>query len=116
MTKTELKAALRNMNLMTVEEVKEKMGDAPCVTLTFYKMDGSVRVMRATRNFKFAEAHKFVTDYEQPSGQGLPYDNTLNKLVTVYDLEQVYDPKEDKLVAKGFRQVPANRMLSVVVG
>ena len=102
MTKTELKAALRNMNLMTVEEVKEKMGDAPCVTLTFYKMDGSVR---ATRNFKVADAHKFVTEYEQPSGQGLPYNNTLNKLVTVYDLEK-----------KGFRQVPANRMLSVVVG
>jgi len=105
MTKTELKAALRNMKLMTVEEVKEKMGNAPCVTLTFYKMDGSVRVMRATRNFKFAAANKFVTDYEQPSGQGLPYNNTLNELVTVYDLEK-----------KGFRQVPANRMLSVVVG
>lgn len=105
MTKTEMKNALRNMNLMTVEEVKEKMGDAPCVTLTFYKMDGSVRVMRATRNFKFAEAHEFVTGYEKPSGQGLPYNNTLNKLVTVYDLENT-----------GFRQVPANRMLSVVVG
>lgn len=105
MTKTELKAALRNMNLMTVEEVKEKMGNAPCVTLTFYKMDGSVRVMRATRNFKFLADNAFVTDYERPSGQGLPYNNTLHELVTVYDLEK-----------KGFRQVPANRMLSVVVG
>lgn len=105
MTKTELKKALRMMNLMTVEEVKEKMGNAPCVTLTFYKMDGSLRVMRATRNFKFANAHKFVTDYEAPNGNGLPYDNTANELVTVYDLE-----------SKGFKQVPANRMLSVVVG
>lgn len=105
MTKTEMKNALRNMNLMTVDEVVGKMGDATCVTLTFYKMDGSVRVMRATRNFKFAEAHEFVTDYVAPNGKGLPYCNTVKKLVTVYDLE-----------SKGFRQVPANRMLSVVVG
>ena len=105
MTKNEMKNALRNMNLMTVEEVVGKMGDATCVTLTFYKMDGSVRVMRATRNFKFTEVHEFVTDYVAPNGKGLPYCNTAKKLVTVYDLE-----------SKGFRQVPANRMLSVVVG
>jgi hypothetical protein len=46
-----------------------------------------------------------VTGYETPSGDGLPYNNTINKLVTVFDLE-----------SKAFRQVPANRMLSVVVG
>jgi hypothetical protein len=105
MNKTELKNALRNMNLMTVEELVEKMGAAPCVTLSFYKMDGSLRVMRATRNFKFAEKHNFVTDYEAPTGEGLRYNNTNRKLVTVYDLEK-----------KSFKQVPANRMLSVVVG
>jgi hypothetical protein len=105
MNKNELKNALRNMNLMSVEELVEKMGAAPCVTLSFYKMDGSLRVMRATRNFKFAEKHNFVTDYEAPNGDGLRYNNTARKLVTVYDLE-----------AKGFRQVPANRMVSVVVG
>jgi hypothetical protein len=105
MTKNELKNALRNMNLMSVEELVEKMGAAPCVTLSFYKMDGSLRVMRATRNFKFAAKHNFVTDYEAPNGNGLPYNNTARKLVTVYDLEE-----------KSFKQVPANRMLSVVVG
>ena len=105
MTKNELKNALRNMNLMTVDEVIEKMGNAPCVTLTFYKMDGSIRVMRATRNFKFAESHEFLTDYVAPNGNGLGYNNKAHKLLTVYDLE-----------SKGFRQVPANRMLSVVVG
>lgn len=105
MNKTELKNALRNMNLMTVEELVEKMGNAPCVTLTFYKMDGSLRVMRATRNFKFAAKHDFVTEYEAPNGNGLPYNNTVRKLVTVYDLEK-----------KSFKQVPANRMVSVVVG
>jgi hypothetical protein len=105
MNKTELKNALRNMNLMTVEELVEKMGAAPCVTLSFYKMDGSLRVMRATRNFKFAAKHNFVTDYEAPTGEGLRYNNTARKLVTVYDLED-----------KSFKQVPANRMLSVVVG
>jgi hypothetical protein len=105
MNKNELKNALRNMNLMSVEELVEKMGAAPCVTLSFYKMDGSLRVMRATRNFKFAEKHNFVTDYVAPNGNGLPYNNTINKLVTVFDLEE-----------KSFKQVPANRMLSVVVG
>ena len=105
MNKNELKNALRNMNLMSVEELVEKMGAAPCVTLSFYKMDGSLRVMRATRNFKFAAKHNFVTDYEAPNGNGLPYNNKAHGLVTVYDLEE-----------KSFKQVPANRMLSVVVG
>ena len=105
MNKNELKNALRNMNLMSVEELVEKMGAAPCVTLSFYKMDGSLRVMRATRNFKFAEKHNFVTNYVAPNGNGLPYNNTINKLVTVFDLDD-----------KSFKQVPANRMLSVVVG
>ena len=105
MNKNELKNALRNMNLMSVEELVEKMGAAPCVTLSFYKMDGSLRVMRATRNWDFLKSHDFVTNYEAPCGRGLGYDNTSKKLLTVWD--------EDD---KSFKQVPANRMLSVVVG
>lgn len=101
----EMKKALREMNLMTVEEVKAAMADHKVVTLTFYKMDGSLRVMKANRNFAFDNEHSIVTGYEAPTGEGLPYNNTINKLVTVYDIEK-----------KGFRQVPANRMLSVVVG
>ena len=105
MTKNELKNALRNMNLMSVEELVEKMGDARCVTLTFYKMDGSLRVMRATRNWDFLKHHDFVTNYEAPCGRGLGYNNTAKELLTVWDIED-----------EGFKQVPANRMLSVVVG
>ena len=100
----EMKKALREMNLMTVEEVKAAMADHKVVTLTFYKMDGSVRVMKANRNFVYDEQNKDVTGYVAPSGVGLRYDNTAKKLVTVYDLEK-----------KEFRQVPANRMISVVV-
>ena len=37
----EMKKALREMNLMTVEEVKAAMADHKVVTLTFFKMDGS---------------------------------------------------------------------------
>lgn len=105
MNKNEMKNALRNMNLMSVAELKEKMGNAPCVILTFYKMDGSLRVMRANRNFAFDKDNAFVTGYVSPSGKGLSYNNEAKGLVTVYDLEN-----------EGFRQVPANRMLSVVVG
>ena len=108
MTKTqlaEMKKALREMNLMTVEEVKAAMADHKVVTLTFYKMDGSLRVMKANRNFAFDKKNEVVTGYETPNGSGLPYNNTIKKLVTVFDLEN-----------KAFRQVPANRMLSIVVG
>jgi hypothetical protein len=101
----EMKKALREMNLMTVEEVKAAMADHKVVTLTFYKMDGSLRVMKANRNFAFDKKNEVVTGFEAPTGEGLPYNNTINKLVTVFDLE-----------SKAFRQVPANRMLSVVVG
>lgn len=104
-TKSALRASLRNMNLMTTDEVVEKMGKHNVVTLTFYKMDGSLRVMKATRNFAFTAQNDVVTGFEAPTGDGLRYNNTINKLVTVFDLE-----------SKGFRQVPANRMLSVVVG
>ena len=101
----EMKKTLREMNLMTVEEVKAAMADHKVVTLTFYKMDGSLRVMKANRNFAFDKKNDVVTGFEAPTGEGLPYNNTINKLVTVFDLEK-----------KAFRQVPANRMLSVVVG
>lgn len=104
-TKSALRKALREMNLMTVEEVKAAMADHKVVTLTFYKMDGSLRVMKANRNFAFDKKNEVVTGYETPNGSGLPYNNTINKLVTVFDLEN-----------KAFRQVPANRMLSIVVG
>lgn len=104
-TKSALRKALHSMSLMTVEEVKAAMGNHKVVTLTFYKMDGSIRVMKANRNFAFNRENSIVTGYEAPTGEGLRYNNTDYNLVTVYDLE-----------AKGFRQVPANRMLSVVVG
>jgi hypothetical protein len=94
-----------NMNLMSAAELMNKMGNAPCVTLTFYKKDGSLRVMKANRNFAFDKKNEVVTGFEAPTGEGLPYNNTSRKLVTVFDLEK-----------KAFRQVPANRMLSVVVG
>lgn len=41
-TKSALRKALREMNLMTVDEVKAAMADHKVVTLTFYKMDGSL--------------------------------------------------------------------------
>lgn len=104
-TKSALRKALREMNLMTVDEVKAAMADHKVVTLTFYKMDGSLRVMKANRNFAFDKKNDVVTGYVAPTGEGLRYDNTAHELVTVFDLEK-----------KAFRQVPANRMLSVVVG
>ena len=104
-TKSALRKALRSMSLMTVEEVKAAMGNHKVVTLTFYKMDGSLRVMKANRNFAFDNTNSIVTGFEAPSGVGLRYDNTAHELVTVFDLE-----------SKSFKQVPANRMLSVVVG
>ena len=103
MNKTEFKTALRNMNLMTVDEVKEKMGDAKDVTLRFYKMDGTIREMNCTRNFKWLKEEGWLTDYVEPNGNGLNYDNTLHKLVTVWEH------------GVGFKQVPANRMLRVIV-
>ena len=95
----------KNMNLMTVADLKNKMGNALCVTLTFYKKDGSLRVMRCNRNFAFDKANDEFTNYVAPHGKGLRYDNESYGLVTVYDLE-----------SEGFRQVRAGNVLSVVVG
>jgi hypothetical protein len=94
-----------NMNLMSAAELMNKMGNAPCVTLTFYKKDGSLRVMRCNRAFAFDEKNANFTGYVAPNGRGLRYDNNAYGLVTVYDLE-----------SEGFRQVRAGNVLSVLVG
>jgi hypothetical protein len=94
-----------NMNLMSAAELMNKMGNALCVTLTFYKKDGSLRVMRCNRAFAFNEKNADFTGYVSPNGNGLRYDNNAYGLVTVYDLE-----------SEGFRQVRAGNVLSVLVG
>ena len=94
-----------NTNLMSAAELMNKMGNALCVTLTFYKKDGSLRVMRCNRAFAFNEKNANFTGYAAPNGRGLRYDNNAYGLVTVYDLE-----------SEGFRQVRAGNVLSVIVG
>lgn len=93
------------MNLMSAAELMNKMGNALCVTLTFYKKDGSLRVMRCNRAFAFDAQNADFTGYAAPNGRGLRYDNNAYGLVTVYDLE-----------SEGFRQVRAGNVLSVLVG
>lgn len=112
--KTNVKAnAVRNMNTMTVEELKNKMGDALCVTVTFLKRStGELRTIRCTRNFKFAMSNADAVGYVAPNGKGLPYNNEARGLVTVFDLDDL-DKREIK---RKFKQIPANSVLSVVVG
>lgn len=98
--------AVRNMNTMTVEELKNTMGDALCVTVTFLKRTtGKLRTLRCTRNFKFTKSNSEAVGYVAPNGKGLPYNNEKRGLVTVFDLDE-----------ESFKQVPANSVLSVVVG
>lgn len=121
-TKSDTAKALNNMKFMTVEEVKEQIANNVIVTLTFIKKNGEVRVMKASRNWEFLKTYAPVTCYEAPNGKGLSYDNTEKKLVTVYDMEVKKDKngqpvyKDGKPVWGGFKQVPADRMLSIVIG
>lgn len=114
-TKSDIAKTLNKMNFMTVEEVKEKIANNIVVTLTFIKKNGELRVMKASRNWEFLKTYAPVNGYEAPNGNGLRYDNTAHELVTVFDIETKMG-KDGKLHYGGFKQVPANRMLSVVVG
>lgn len=99
-------AAIRNMDNMTVEELKNKMGDALCVTVTFLKRTtGELRTIRCNRNFVFDNMNCDAVGYVAPNGKGLRYNNEKRGLVTVFDLED-----------ESFKQIPANSVLSVVVG
>lgn len=106
MTKAARIATVRAMNIMTVDELKNKIGNNLSVTVTFYKRtDASLRVLRCTRNWEFLKKNEIVTNFETPNGNGLPYCNTSLGLVTAWDIEN------EKWV-----QIPANSTLSVVVG
>lgn len=114
-TKSDIAKAINSMNFMAVEEVKEKIANHPVVTLTFFKKNGELRVMKASRNWEFLKKYAPATGYVTPNGKGLRYNNEENDLVTVFDIETKKD-KDGNLKYGGFKQVPANRMLSVVVG
>lgn len=105
--KTNVKAeAVRNMNTMSVSDFKNKMGNALCVTVTFLKRStGKLRTLRCNRAFAFNNANSEAVGYVAPNGKGLRYDNEARGLVTVFDLDE-----------ETFKQIPANSVLSVVVG
>lgn len=94
-----------DMGLMTVEELKNKIGsECMRVIVTFIKRtNGQRRVMDCTRNFKMLMKFDEVLGWVAPNGKGLPYDAEKHGLVVVWDNEK-----------KDFRTIPAGNVLDVL--
>lgn len=86
---------------MTTTEVKNAIGNAEQVTVTFTKKNGETRVMKCSRNFDHLAANSAETGYVAPTGSAA-YDADDKGLVVVWDLAK-----------KAWRSIIAANVISI---